>query len=88
MSDIDIRPLKNPCSDEVERLAYKTSKYFSENPDVLGVELFVRHDDGTKTVVGFVRNPAMKSLFNDVHQIFGDHARKTKPRTVEVKFKP
>jgi hypothetical protein len=88
MNGVDIRPLNNPGSDDVERMVYKASRYFAENPDVLGVELFVTHDDGTSTVIGYVRNPAMKSLFADVHQIMGDHARNTKPRTVEVRPKP
>ena len=84
----DFQPLDNPETDTVETMVLRLSKYFADNPNVLGVELFTTDVDGNKSWVGYVRNPSMKSLFNDVHQAINSHETRTKPRTVEIRPKP
>lgn len=85
MQRFDIEPLKNPESDTVEEMVHRVSQHFAENPQLLGVELITVDDDGNKCVVGYIRNPSMKSLFNDVHTAIKSYETRNKPRTVEVR---
>ena len=88
MQYFDIQPLNNPESDTVEEMVHRVSQYFAHNPQLLGVELITVDDDGNKCVVGYIRNPSMKSLFNDVHTAIKSYETRNKPRTVEIRQKP
>ena len=84
----DFQPLDNPETDTVETMVLRLSKYFADNPQILGVELFTTNEEGNRSMVGYVRNPSMKSLFNDVHQAINGHETRIKPRTVEIRPRP
>lgn len=77
-----------PGSNTLEQLAYDISVYFQENPLVIGVEVFVDSGDSTPKAIGFVRNPAMKPIFEDAYAIYNKHKRDSQERTVEVRLKP
>ncbi len=77
-----------PESNTVEQLAYDISMYFEKNPSAIGVEVFVDSADGTPKPIGLVRNPAMKSVFEDASAIYDRHKRDSQYRTVEVRIKP
>ena len=87
MQRFDIEPLNNPESDTVEEMVHRVSQHFADNPQLLGVELITVDDDGNRCVVGYIRNPSMKSLFNDVHTAIKSYETRNKPRTVEVRQK-
>jgi hypothetical protein len=85
---LNFKPLNNPESDTVEEMVHRVSRYFADNPQILGVELFTTDDEGNQAVVGYIRNPSMKSLFNDVHQSIKSYETLNKPRTVEIRPRP
>jgi hypothetical protein len=77
-----------PGSNTLEQLAQDINTYFNENPSAIGVEVFVDNKDGTPKPIGFVRNPAMKSIFEDASSIYDKYKRESQERTVEVRIKP
>lgn len=77
-----------PESNTLEQLAYDINIYFEKNPSAIGVEVFVEGADGTPKPIGLVRNPAMKSVFEDASAIYDKYKRESKERTVEVRLKP
>ena len=77
-----------PESNTLEQLAYDINIYFEKNPSAIGVAVFVEGADGTPKPIGLVRNPAMKSVFEDASAIYDKYKRESKERTVEVRLKP
>lgn len=76
-----------PEDNTLEQLAYDISLFFAENPRAMGVEVFVNSADGTPKPIGLVRNPAMRSVFEDTFALYNKWERNTKVRTVEVRWK-
>jgi hypothetical protein len=88
MQHFDIQPLNNPQSDTVEEMVHRVSRYFADNPQLLAVELITIDEDGNRRVVGYIRNPSMKSLFDDIHTSIKIYETLNKPRTVEIRPRP
>jgi len=84
----DFNPLNNLQADATEAMVHRVSRYFADNPQILAVELIALDEDGNRHVVGYIRNPSMKSLFDDIHTSIKTYETHTKPRTVEIRPRP